>query len=61
LIAVSSIWPEECGVVGLAAEDLFIDEVGRHSADGLYCLRDCLRPMTGSSLSRLFGTTFSAR
>src|SRR6202022_3275625 len=33
---VSDLQPEECGVVGLAAEDLHIGVVGRQSVDGLY-------------------------
>jgi hypothetical protein len=39
---VFDLQPEECGVVGLAAEDLLIGELGRQRVDGLYGFRDGL-------------------
>ena len=58
---VFDLQPEECGVVGLAAEDLLIGEVGRQRVDGLYGFRDGSPPVSGSSLSGPISTTFSAR
>jgi hypothetical protein len=39
---VFDLQPEGCGVVGLAAEDFLVGEVGRQSVDGLYSFHDGL-------------------
>jgi hypothetical protein len=58
---VFDLQPEECGVVGLAAEDLLVGEVRRHRGDALDGCRDGLAAGERLIAEGLISTTFSAR